>query len=131
MIEVKGLSKSFGEKDVLIDIDAVFETGLTNLIIGASGSGKSTLARCLVGLVTPEKGEVLFDGRDFLTMSRKEKKAIRKEFGFLFQGSALFDYMTVEQNIRFPLDMLTNMTTQEKKDRVDFVLDRVGDAYCS
>lgn len=125
MIEVRHLHKSFGGKKVLEDISAVFEAGKTNLIIGASGSGKSTLARCLVGLIEPDEGEVLYDGRDFLLMSRNEKKFIRREVGFLFQGSALFDYMTVEQNIRFPLDMLTDMSTKEKVARVNFVLDRV------
>jgi len=125
MIEVVGLSKSFGDKDVLKDVSIKFETGKTNLIIGASGSGKSTIARCLVGLISPEQGQVLYDGRDFISMSRKERRNIRTEIGFLFQGSALFDYMTVEENIRFPLDMLTNMSREEKDDRVNFVLDRV------
>lgn len=125
MIEVRHLHKSFGGKAVLEDISAVFEAGKTNLVIGASGSGKSTLARCLVGLIEPDKGEVLYDGRDFLSMSRNEKKLIRREVGFLFQGSALFDYMTVEQNIRFPLDMLTDMSIKEKMARVNFVLERV------
>ncbi|MDA7836039.1 ATP-binding cassette domain-containing protein [Salibacteraceae bacterium] len=125
MIEVVGLNKSFGDKHVLKDISAVFETGKTSLIIGASGSGKSTLARCLVGLITPESGRTLYDGRDFLELSNKEKKELRTEIGFLFQGSALFDFMTVEENIRFPLDMLTNLTKKEKQMRVDEVLERV------
>ena len=125
MIEVVGLNKSFGDKHVLKDISAVFETGKTSLIIGASGSGKSTLARCLVGLITPESGRMLYDGRDFLELSNKEKKELRTEIGFLFQGSALFDFMTVEENIRFPLDMLTNLTKKEKQMRVDEVLERV------
>jgi phospholipid/cholesterol/gamma-HCH transport system ATP-binding protein len=125
MIEVVGLNKSFGDNHVLKDISAVFETGKTSLIIGASGSGKSTLARCLVGLITPESGRMLYDGRDFLELSNKEKKELRTEIGFLFQGSALFDFMTVEENIRFPLDMLTNLTKKEKQMRVDEVLERV------
>lgn len=125
MIEVKNLHKAFGEKVVLDDITATFREGETSLIIGASGSGKSTLARCLVGLVQPDSGDVFYDGRDFLHMTARQKKELRKEIGFLFQGSALFDYMTVEENVRFPLDMLSNMTTKEKKDRVDTVLDRV------
>ncbi|MEZ4720336.1 MAG: ATP-binding cassette domain-containing protein [Flavobacteriales bacterium] len=125
MIEVKNLSKSFGEKTVLEDISVVFEAGKTNLIIGASGSGKSTLARCLIGLVAPDSGEVLYDGRDFLKMDINEKQELRTEVGFLFQGSALFDFMTVEQNVRFPLDMFTKMTLKEKQQRVDQVLERV------
>ena len=125
MIEVTGLYKSFGENKVLDDITSSFEEGKTSLIIGASGSGKSTLARCLVGLVAPDEGEVLFDGRDFLGMTGKERRGMLKEVGFLFQGSALFDFMTVEENIRFPLDMLTKMSTDEKAERVQFVLDRV------
>jgi len=125
MIEVNNLSKTFGEKHVLKDINVRFEAGVTNLIIGASGSGKSTLARCLVGLVEPEKGEVLYDGRDFVHMKNKERKDVRKEMGFLFQGSALFDYMTVEENVRFPLDILTSLSSKEKQMRVDQVLERV------
>lgn len=125
MIEVKNLSKTFGDRTILSNIDARFEAGKTNLIIGGSGSGKSTLARCIVGLVSPEEGEVLFNGRDFLKMSSREKKEIRKEIGFLFQGSALFDHMSVFENVRFPLDILTDLTTKEKNERVDFVLDRV------
>ena len=125
MIEVTGLYKSFGENKVLDDITSSFEEGKTSLIIGASGSGKSTLARCLVGLVAPDEGGVLFDGRDFLGMTGKERRGMLKEVGFLFQGSALFDFMTVEENIRFPLDMLTKMSTYEKAARVQFVLDRV------
>jgi phospholipid/cholesterol/gamma-HCH transport system ATP-binding protein len=125
MIEVKNLSKTFGDRKILDDISSVFENGKTNLIIGASGSGKSTLARSIVGLVEPEEGEILFHGRDFLKMSRKEQKELRKEIGFLFQGSALFDYMTVAENVRFPLDILTNLSNKEKEERVDTVLERV------
>ena len=125
MIEVKGLYKAFGDKEILKNISVDFEAGKTNLIIGASGSGKSTLARCLIGLVKPDQGEVLYGGKDFLTMTMSEKKEVRREVGFLFQGSALFDFMTVAENVRFPLDMLTNMTIAEKKQRVDQVLERV------
>ncbi len=125
MIEVRNLSKSFGEKTVLKDISARFEAGRTNLIIGASGSGKSTLARCLVGLLRPEVGEVLYNDRDFFAMTVSEMKEMRKEFGFLFQQSALFDYMTVEENVRFPLDLLTKMTKKEKDQRVSECLERV------
>jgi len=125
MIEVKHVDKHFGENHVLKDISAVFEAGKTNLIIGASGSGKSTLARCMIGLIMPESGSVLYDERDFLSMSNEEKKMLRREVGFLFQGSALFDFMTVAENVRFPLDMLTHMTKKEKQDRVNMVLDRV------
>ena len=125
MIEVQHLSKAFGEKEVLKDMSVTFEAGKTNLIIGASGSGKSTLARCLIGLVPPDKGVVLYDDRNFLEMSLEERKTIRREVGFLFQGSALFDFMNVEQNVRFPLDMLTDMTLKEKNLRVEEVLERV------
>ncbi|MCO4807059.1 MAG: ATP-binding cassette domain-containing protein [Flavobacteriales bacterium] len=125
MIEVAGLSKAFGDKEVLKDISVTFDAGKTNLIIGASGSGKSTLARCLIGLVDPDTGTVLYDGRSFIEMNMKERKMIRREVGFLFQGSALFDFMTVEQNVQFPLDMLTSMTAKEKVVRVAEVLERV------
>lgn len=125
MIRVNNLSKSFGEKRVLDDITVEFQSGKTNLIIGASGSGKSTLARCIVGLIEPEEGEIYYGDRSFLDLSISQKKEVRKEIGFLFQGSALFDYMTVEENIRFPLDLLTSMTKKEKQDRVDFCLERV------
>lgn len=125
MIEVKHLDKHFGNNHVLKDVSAVFEAGKTNLIIGASGSGKSTLARCMIGLILPESGSVLYDDRDFLSMTNEEKKMLRREVGFLFQGSALFDFMTVAENVRFPLDMLTRMTKKEKHDRVNMVLERV------
>lgn len=125
MIEVRNLSKAFGDNEVLKDISVTFDAGKTNLIIGASGSGKSTLARCLIGLVAPDAGEVLYDGRSFLGMNLNERKAIRREVGFLFQAGALFDFMNVEQNVRFPLDMLTDMTLKEKNQRVADVLERV------
>lgn len=126
MIEVKGLNKSFGDNHVLHDINATFQKGKVNLIIGQSGQGKSVLAKCIVGLFHPETGEVLFDGKDFIQMDRKAKVEIRQQIGMLFQGSALFDSMTVEENVMFPLTMFTNMTKKEKLDRVNFCLDRVN-----
>jgi len=126
MIEVIGLNKSFGKAQVLHDINTSFDQGKVNLIIGQSGQGKSVLAKCIVGLHTPESGQILFDGRDFLEMSRTERTEIRKEIGMLFQGSALFDSMTVEQNVMFPLSMFTKMTKKEMLDRANFCLDRVN-----
>ena len=101
MIELKGLCKSFEEKEVLTDINATFENGKTNLIIGQSGSGKTVLMKCIVGLLIPEKGELLYDHRNFLTMGKKEKKALRREMGMIFQSAALFDSMTVLDNVMF------------------------------
>lgn len=126
MIEVKHIFKSFGEQQVLKDISVVFEPGKTNLIIGRSGSGKTVFIRCMVGLVEPDKGEILYDGRDFVTMDRKQKKNIRMEIGMLFQANALFDSMTVEENVRFPLDMFSKLTLKEKKKKVDEVLQQVS-----
>ena len=105
MIEVKGLYKSFEGKTVLHNIDATFENGKTSLIIGQSGSGKTVLMKCIVGLLTPEKGEVLYDGRNFLAMGKKEKKHLRREMGMIFQSAALFDSMSVLDNVMFPLNM--------------------------
>ncbi len=126
MIEVRGLSKAFGEKVVLKDFNFTFEQGKSNLIIGESGTGKSVLIKCMVGLILPEQGQVLYHGKDFLTMSYEEQKEVRKQIGMLFQGSALFDSMTVEDNIMFPLTMFTNMTKGEKEARMQFCLDRVN-----
>jgi phospholipid/cholesterol/gamma-HCH transport system ATP-binding protein len=131
MIEVRDIHMSFGETQVLNGISAVFEAGKTSLIIGASGSGKSTLARCMVGLIKPTAGEILYDERSFLGMGNKQKKALRTEIGFLFQGSALFDFMTVEQNIKFPLDMFTKLSLKDKQSRVDQVLERVELSHAS
>lgn len=125
MIEVKHLSKSFEDKVVLSGINATFQQGLTNLIIGASGSGKSVLLKNIVGLFDPDEGEVLYNGRNFLTADRDLKTEIRREIGMLFQGGALFDSMNVEQNVKFPLDVLTKMPEDEKLDRVNEVLQRV------
>lgn len=126
MIEVKNINKSFEGRAVLKNINGVFKRGQTNMIIGASGTGKSVLLKNIVGLVTPDSGQILFDGRDFITASKEEKKDIRQEIGMLFQGSALFDSKTVEENVRFPLDMLTNLPLSAKRDRVNFCLKRVG-----
>lgn len=126
MIEVRNISKSFGETQVLHDISVKFEQGKVNLIIGQSGQGKSVLTKCIVGLHQPDTGSILYDERDFTAMSRKEKKLIRKEIGMLFQGSALFDSLTVEENVMFPLTMFTKMSKAEKLDRVNFCLERVN-----
>jgi phospholipid/cholesterol/gamma-HCH transport system ATP-binding protein len=125
MIEVKNLRKSFGEKTIIDDISAVFKTGQCNLIIGSSGSGKTVFTKCIVGLFKPDEGEILYDGKTMLDMEREERTALRQQIGMLFQGSALFDSMTVEQNIIFTLDMFSNMSIREKKKRVNEVLERV------
>jgi phospholipid/cholesterol/gamma-HCH transport system ATP-binding protein len=126
MIEVQDIHKSFGNKKVLTGIDAIFEPGKVSLIIGGSGSGKSTLLKCIVGLHKPEQGRVFFDQQEFTAMDFEEKVPIRKEIGMLFQNSALFDSMTVEQNIIFTLDMFTEMSKSEKRDRANFCLERVN-----
>lgn len=126
MIDVIGVNKSFGTNQVLFDINARFEKGKVNLIIGQSGHGKSVLAKCIVGLHEIDSGQVLFDGRNFSEMDRLGRKEIRKEIGMLFQGSALFDSMTVEENVMFPLSMFTNMTKKEMQERADFCLERVN-----
>lgn len=126
MIEVKNVTKSFEDKTVLFDVSATFYTGKTNLIIGQSGSGKTVLMKSLVGLLRPEKGEILFDGRDIITMTNKEIKELRKEIGMLFQGSALFDSETVLGNVMFPLKMFTNMSVAEQRDRAMFCIERVN-----
>lgn len=127
MITLKNITKSFDGKQVLKGISSTFQAGLCNLIIGASGTGKSVLLKNIVGLLTPDSGEVLFDGRDFWQASRKEKQDIRREIGMLFQGSALFDSKTVEENVRFPLDNMQDILNEtEKADRVNFCLKRVG-----
>ena len=126
MIEVKNLYKSFGEAHVLQDISVKFEQGKINLIIGGSGSGKSVLTKCMVGLHEINKGSVSYDGKEFNTMNFKQKKEIRKEIGMLFQGSALFDSKTVEENVMFPLEMYTKQTKKEMLNRVNFCLERVN-----
>lgn len=125
MIEVKNLRKSFGEKEVLKGLSTTFEKGKTNLIIGQSGSGKTVFMKCMLGLHEIDSGEIFFDQRDFPAMEYKERKEIRQEFGMVFQGGALFDSMTVEDNIIFPLNMFSKMSNEEKLDRVNFCLNRV------
>ncbi|MDX1903154.1 MAG: ATP-binding cassette domain-containing protein [Thermonemataceae bacterium] len=126
MIECQHISKSFAGRVVLDDINGVFEKGKTSLIIGGSGTGKSVLLKCIVGLIKPEQGFALFDKRNFTEGDNETKREIRQEIGMLFQGSALFDSKTVEENVIFPLDMLTDMSKSEKMDRVNFCLKRVG-----
>jgi phospholipid/cholesterol/gamma-HCH transport system ATP-binding protein len=126
MIELKNISKTFGDRNVLNDVSFLFESGKTNLVIGESGSGKTTLLKIMVGLHQPDVGEVFYNNRSFTSSSDKEKQLIRKEIGMLFQGGALFDSQTVEENIAFPLDMFTNLTKKEKTDRVNFCLERVN-----
>ena len=125
MIEIKNISKSFDDTNIISDISFLFQKGKTNLIIGKSGSGKSVLTKCIVGLINPDSGQILYDGKDMLTMSVKEKKKIRKEIGMLFQGGALFDSKTIEENIAFPLLMFSNFSKSEIEDRVNFCLQRV------
>ncbi|HMW39060.1 MAG: ATP-binding cassette domain-containing protein [Saprospiraceae bacterium] len=126
MIVTENIHKSFGEQEVLKGIDAVFERGKTNLIIGRSGAGKTVLLKILVGLIPPTTGKVLFDGVDFYSLDKVEMRALRMQIGMLFQGSALFDSMTVEENIRFPMDMFTSMSVEEKMDRVNYCLEKVN-----
>ena len=126
MIEVKNITKSFDGVTVLHDVSATFETGKTNLIIGQSGSGKTVMLKSLVGLMRPEKGKILFDGRDIMSMNTEEVKQLRKEIGMLFQGSALFDSETVLGNVMFPLVMFTGMTRGEMLDRAKFCIERVN-----
>ncbi|MFT5753565.1 MAG: phospholipid/cholesterol/gamma-HCH transport system ATP-binding protein [Flavobacterium sp.] len=125
MIEVKNIEKTFGDQKILKGISTSFEAGKTNLIIGQSGSGKTVFLKSLLGIHTPETGTISFDGRVYSKLSNDEKRALRTEIGMVFQGSALFDSMTVEENIGFPLKMFTNKTPKEIKERVDFVIERV------
>lgn len=126
MIEIKDISKSFEGRTILDGISAVMETGKCNLIIGASGSGKTVLTKCMVGLFKPETGLISYDGSDMVTIDKKERKNLRQKIGMLFQGSALFDSMTVEENVLFPLHMFTNLSQAEKKKRAAEVLERVN-----
>jgi phospholipid/cholesterol/gamma-HCH transport system ATP-binding protein len=125
MIEVKNINKSFGDKQILHDISVDFKQGEINLIIGASGSGKSVLTKCIVGLHEVDNGSIEYNGRDFTQMNFKNRKTIRKEIGMLFQGSALFDSLTVEENVKFPLEMYSDKSEEEILDRVNFCLQRV------
>ena len=126
MIEVKHLYKSFEDKDVLKDINTVFEDGKTNLIIGQSGSGKTVLMKNLVGLLDPTKGQILYDGRDFVQLSKRKKVMMRREMGMIFQSAALFDSLTVLENVMFPLDMFSTMNYRERVHRAQECLDRVN-----
>ena len=126
MIQIKSLCKSFDGRQVLKDISSTFENGKTNLIIGQSGSGKTVLMKCIVGLLTPEEGAILYDDRDFVSMKKKEKKLLRREMGMIFQSAALFDSMTVLENVMFPLDMFSNDTYRDRVRRAQFCLDRVN-----
>lgn len=126
MIEVKNVSKAFGEKKVLEDVSATFLKGKTNFIIGASGSGKSVMMKCMVGLEEVDSGSILYEGRDFTHLGYEERKDIRKEIGMLFQGTALFDSLTVQENVEFPLKMFSSMSSAERLDRVNTCLQRVN-----
>lgn len=126
MIQLKHLYKSFEDKAVLIDISADFREGITNLIIGQSGSGKTVLMKNIVGLLTPTSGEILYDGRDFIAMSKKEKIMLRREMGMIFQSAALFDSLTVLENVMFPLDMFSEKNLRDRKKRALDCLDRVN-----
>jgi phospholipid/cholesterol/gamma-HCH transport system ATP-binding protein len=126
MIEIQNISKSFNGKDVLMDISGTLQQGRTNLLIGGSGTGKSVLLKCIVGLIKPDQGRVLYNNRDFTNGDLETRKEIRREIGMLFQGSALFDSKNVEENVMFPLNMLTDMSREEKLDRVNFCLQRVN-----
>ena len=126
MIEIKNLTKSFGDKTVLRGINARFETGKTNLIIGQSGSGKTVLMKNLVGLLHPTSGEVLYDGRDFVGMTKREQVMMRREMGMIFQGAALFDSMSVRDNVQFPLDMFSSLNYADRVRRAEECLDRVN-----
>jgi phospholipid/cholesterol/gamma-HCH transport system ATP-binding protein len=126
MIEIKNIHKGFNDVTVIEDVSAILETGKCNLIIGASGSGKTVLMKCIVGLFEPDSGDVLYDGESFTQMNEENRKGMRQQIGMLFQGSALFDSMTVEQNVMFPLDMFTKLNLKEKHEKVNKVLDRVN-----
>lgn len=126
MITLKNISKSFDDRVIIQGIDAVMESGKCNLIIGTSGSGKTVLTKCIVGLIKPNEGSIEFDGEDLLQMDEKSKKLLRQQIGMLFQGNALFDSMTVQENVKFPLDMFTKLTHGEKLKKVDEVLERVN-----
>lgn len=126
MLEVKSLVKNFSDKDVLKGISNTFEKGKCNLIIGQSGSGKTVFLKCMLGLFEPTSGDILYDGRSFVGLHKKQKKLIRQEIGMVFQGGALFDSMNIEENILFPLRMFSTLSPKEQLKRVDFCLDRVN-----
>jgi len=126
MIELKNIRKSFGDKTILHEVTSTMQTGKCNLVIGTSGSGKTVLMKIMVGLFTPDQGEILYDGRDMTSMEIDDLKQLRTQIGMLFQGSALFDSLTVEQNVMFPLNMFSPLSFRERKKRVNEVLDRVN-----
>ena len=126
MIEVKNISKAFEGKVIIDDISAQFRPGICNLIIGTSGSGKTVLTKCIVDLIAADKGEIYFDGEELRSMSKEERKELRNNIGMLFQGNALFDSKTVEENVRFPLDMFTHLSLDEKNKKVSETLARVN-----
>ena len=126
MIEIKNIRKTFGDRTVIEDVSAVIQPGQCNLIIGTSGSGKTVLMKCMVGLFYPDGGNVIYNGKDFTNMKNDEKTEVRKEIGMLFQGSALFDSLTVEQNVMFPLNMFTKNSYRDNLKRVNEVLDKVN-----
>lgn len=126
MIEFSNINKTFQDKEVLKNVSGTFAQGVCNLLIGASGTGKSVLLKSLVGLIKPDTGSIKYDGREFTNVDNHTKQDIRREIGMLFQGGALFDSKTVQENVMFPLDMLSNMTKDEKQDRVNYCLQRVG-----
>ena len=126
MIEIKNISKSFSGEKILDDVSFTFQKGKTNLIIGKSGSGKSVLTKCIVGLLEPDAGEIIYDGRSFRGIKNKERKNIRKELGMLFQGGALFDSLSVEENVAFPLKMFSNFSKEQILERTNFCLNRVN-----
>ncbi len=125
MIELVNVKKGFGTKVVVNGVSSIMQSSTTNLIIGSSGSGKTVLLKCMIGLFKPDEGQVLYEGVDLYSMNEGQMKEVRKQIGMLFQGSALFDSKTVKENVQFPLDMFTNLTTLEKEKRVDEVLERV------
>ena len=126
MIEIKGIHKEFEGRVIIDGVSGVFQQGKTNMVIGGSGTGKSVLLKCMIGILSPEKGHVLYDGRDFVNADQETVKAIRREMGVLFQGGALFDSKTVLENVRFPLDTLTSQGLEEKTEQAMLCLKRVG-----
>ena len=126
MIEIRSIHKDFADREVLKGITTSFPAGQTNLIIGQSGSGKTVLMKCIVGLLEPTKGQILYDGRDFVTMNKRERALLRREMGMIFQSAALFDSMSVLENVMFPLDMFSSMTLRERTKRAQQCLDRVN-----
>jgi phospholipid/cholesterol/gamma-HCH transport system ATP-binding protein len=126
MIEIKRISKNFGERKILSDISSVFEKGQVSLVIGGSGSGKTVMMKCMIGLLEVDEGEILYDSRNFSSLDFRERTPFRKEIGMVFQGGALFDSLSVEKNVMFPLSMFTDMTNEERMERVNFCLKRVN-----